>query len=394
MVAEFRDGRSPTAQHLADYVAVSALHHCYDGWSNLSQAVGGELRANPEVARHLGYYAELRAVMSILAANGIGILGERSVILAANDSYTTRPGRNTHDIAWHALASWTDSTNYGQFLDAIRPGGISLEDWTNAIVPRSEGALAATWINEWGRDFYKIPADRHTRNRASYHPAGLTFGGPKGAKDVVKFLMTMWRLVEPESSLGFARLDAYLLRRAVRKLHSGLPTDNGPRSLRCTVRRAMANLPLSESRYARWNDLLLAKDDSGDKLLERASSPSIGDPKQDVQESVQMLSRALLLLRIATGNVTTLLKKGLVDRSALLGVWCRDLRLRGGLWPKDDPPEVFSDLWEDVDAAMARVEDWQSSSTRGCYFDLWQTLAREAVVLSTMERVFFWGLEL
>lgn len=53
MVAKLRNGRHPEASHVSEYVAVSALHHCYDGWSYLSQALVAEASANFAVARHL-----------------------------------------------------------------------------------------------------------------------------------------------------------------------------------------------------------------------------------------------------------------------------------------------------------------------------------------------------
>ena len=48
-----------TFQHsqLSEYVAASALVHCFDGWSYLARALEAELSGDPDAARHLGYYA-------------------------------------------------------------------------------------------------------------------------------------------------------------------------------------------------------------------------------------------------------------------------------------------------------------------------------------------------
>ena len=46
---------------LSDYIAASTVGHCFDGWSYLGRATEAELAGDPGAARHLGYYAELRA---------------------------------------------------------------------------------------------------------------------------------------------------------------------------------------------------------------------------------------------------------------------------------------------------------------------------------------------
>ena len=57
-----------------DAVALSAPQHCMDGWAYVSRALGALLSGGIyTAARHLAYYSQLRAGLSILANVGIGI---------------------------------------------------------------------------------------------------------------------------------------------------------------------------------------------------------------------------------------------------------------------------------------------------------------------------------
>src|SRR5262245_50036590 len=62
----------PTVDHagLTSYIAASGPCHVVDGWSFLGRAVDAALHGDPYTAIHLGYYAELRAAMSLLACEG------------------------------------------------------------------------------------------------------------------------------------------------------------------------------------------------------------------------------------------------------------------------------------------------------------------------------------
>ena len=67
---EGRRRRDTTKPDLTEYIGASTLGHCFDGWSYLGRATEAELAGDPGSARHLGYYAELRAAMSLLGRRG------------------------------------------------------------------------------------------------------------------------------------------------------------------------------------------------------------------------------------------------------------------------------------------------------------------------------------
>ena len=355
---------------------MSALHHCYDGWSNLAQAVCAETMGNRGVAQHLGYYAQLRAAMSILAAHGIGIVDRRSVVIDKTGSWFCMAGsRSTHKMAWLALETWTKHTSHAWFMSIIQPNGIPLAEWTQPIISQWSGILAEQWLTKWSQMFYNMPDDRNARNRASYEPVGLLDIAPQAARDVVTSVIAMWRLVEPSGTAGFERLDYYLLKQAVR-----MRADVERNQVVQTIPNALS---LSGNRMRYWNSLLMRPIDDCDSFLEEAYN-----------DSTRIASRAFLLLRVATGIVASLLSKSTDDPRGSLDFWWQDVRIRRHLWKADEPPEVFSDLWCDIDVAMARIEHWSSVDREGCYYDLWRDCGGDIAVLSTTERIFLWGLGL
>src|ERR1035441_2292373 len=68
---------------LAECVAASTPVHLLDGWAFLGRAIDASFRGDPDTSRHLGYYAELRAVMALLASEGLEIFKDRHFVIDA-----------------------------------------------------------------------------------------------------------------------------------------------------------------------------------------------------------------------------------------------------------------------------------------------------------------------
>ena len=65
---------------LASYIAVSAILHCFDGWIYLGNAISALSSGDAHTSHHLAYYAELRAAMSLLAGEGIGVFSNKHYV--------------------------------------------------------------------------------------------------------------------------------------------------------------------------------------------------------------------------------------------------------------------------------------------------------------------------
>lgn len=94
---EVERGTPHNAPDLSEYIAASIPLHCFDGWKYFAAAASRLMHGDWRNALHLGYYAELRAGMSLLASIGIGTFDPYHIALAHNAP--RRSGRQgTHDF--------------------------------------------------------------------------------------------------------------------------------------------------------------------------------------------------------------------------------------------------------------------------------------------------------
>ena len=218
-------GRDLSHLALAEYVAASAIVHCFDGWSYLARALEAEMAGDPDAARHLGYYAELRAGMSTLASGGIGAFHQKHIVVSG--PATCKMLRNfggTHRFVWDALDLWANSdAGRNAVLGAIKPGGLPLADWLRQISSGTR-SLATNWLLQWGLDLSRLAADRTARNVASYRPTAFTTPGPRPISDALEGILQFWKFCDPGASGGFPVLDCHLLRGSLRLLSERLRT--------------------------------------------------------------------------------------------------------------------------------------------------------------------------
>ena len=69
---------------LAEYIACSIPLHLADGWTFLARGLDAIKAGDSDSAIHMAYYAELRAAMSLLAGDGVGVFRSRHVAIEAN----------------------------------------------------------------------------------------------------------------------------------------------------------------------------------------------------------------------------------------------------------------------------------------------------------------------
>ena len=173
---DLRPGKALNQSHLSELIAASCLLHCSDGWSYLGRAISAILRGDPHRARHLAYYAELRAATALLASEGVGVFrNDHFAITAPNKATELRTKAGTHNFAWDCLEFWSDQRSSATlFSHIIRPYGISLENWCaplggSAVLSES----ARNWFKQWGMDLKMFIDDHRARNISTYQPDGI-----------------------------------------------------------------------------------------------------------------------------------------------------------------------------------------------------------------------------
>jgi hypothetical protein len=142
-----------------------------------------------------------------------------------------------------------------------------------------------------------------------------------------------------------------------------------------------------------WKGFLTRGMDPGDSVLIREGRGTVG--ARDPGHHIQVIARATLLLRVATGACALLLREVGFDRSELR-FWWKSLGEERGLWEPDNLPDEFVDLWSDVDASLDDIHPWIAGTDQATpSLARWRRECSYAVsVLGECERIALWGLGL
>jgi|GEM_PF-4098259 len=218
---------------IGEYVAASTFLHVYDAHSYLASAWESTLQGYRSIAAHLAYYSELRAVMAMLACDGIGVFQENHCIIEKNGNGTNIADKGkTHQFCWDAFKWWGESQQASSLLDLVIVDGRSIRVWLESFP--SGGAtqmICSSFLKGIGLDIHLLSrADMSARGRASYRPCGIE-GLPFGSADADLSMIRMFgeQLAGPngprDSNLGILILCA-TLRRAFSQNWSTLPEND------------------------------------------------------------------------------------------------------------------------------------------------------------------------
>ena len=148
---------------LREYIAASAITHCLDGWSYLGRAIESHIRGDHDTSRHLGYYAELRAAMALLATAGIGVFQNHHFVVVANRTCEEIPKtKSTHAFVWEAFQHWAGNSSSAELvLQVIQPESYPLAEWLDHFSTPSatRAVLAKEWLLRWGVDLERFTND-------------------------------------------------------------------------------------------------------------------------------------------------------------------------------------------------------------------------------------------
>ena len=223
-----------------------------------------------------------------------------------------------------------------------------------------------------------LAKDRGLRNRASYDPSELLGYRYPGDGETVKFVLDTIQTLEPSGIRGgFGVLDQQLLGHAIDQQFEA-STGSKPRddfeSYRNEVDTMLRNIG-NEHLTGEGTRQYLIRDRhqvNRQSLVQRASTrDDVGDPRP-------LLSRAAVLLRVATGTANEFMRVSNIDLDHT-GSWWERRAQRIGLWNSGDRPDEVIDVWADVHFAMEVLEAWyeeQSCQTRDLFSkragELWE----------------------
>ena len=367
---------------LAEYIAASVPLHCMDGWSFLGKAVISHAMGDTEASKHFAYYAQLRAVMSLLASEGIGIFNKKHFsIVNANGRSSDIYGpisNNTHDLVREQFVEWIGLPDSGKlFQKIIRQRGIALETWFSAISTTALNYLAKDWLEQWGYDITTLKIDRSVRNNASYRPSSIardpSFKNSTQIRNSLGIVENIWRMCTIGGVGGFV-VDNFLLRLSWEK-------HNGRQLTQAEARNVLDNLGISDPELTTLTHLFSRTTQRLDPALVVEAGKK-GRPS-DPYYHIQMMARATLLLRLATGSGMRMIEEAHFSKNDLK-FWWEPFGENYGLW-EPGQADPISDMWAEVEAALGSMSS--NSASVNNHYQWRTTLATELLALSGCERI-------
>ena len=357
---------------LVQRIAASIPSHVLDGWSLFGRAVHCLIRGDTRAAVHLGYYAELRAVLAIVASEGIGIFNKEHFVVDEQGnamrlcSDVGKPTASaTHSMIWPVYSWWiAQPTAHDLLMRVIRPSSKAMRDWFNQ--PEDEqiylAPSAQKWLADWGLDLRRMNTDQGARNASSYGPSALHGWETIEQTDALRTVIELWRTFEPADSSRFEEIDRLLLRRVLTVAFIGQTTRKaGSKNWHLDFGNFVDSFLGNRADYSfvpadreKWKEFLVTTG-------EKESATPLGHASNSSRVNaeffpVELLSRAGLLLRLASGSCADHLAEVGVTWDSLM-FWLNEIGIRRGIWNQTSYPESATDLWADIAEVLEDIDE-------------------------------------
>ena len=396
--------RRANDDEMAEFISVSAPTHALDGWSLLGRSVDSLLKGDPYSAVHLAYYAELRAAIAILASDGIGIFDRIHCILDYSGNCQRvfvkdrrRGILSTHQCTWAVFEWWA---NYSRSIDflrrVIKPDRNDLGTWLDATTNsyRSFPLIGAKWLKLWGLDVERFSNDRSARNDVSYWPNTINGWSSRSTLEHCIDISEMWSWLEPEPESRFASLDRHLLRNVlfddyIAATGQKLGSNNFQNGFGRQTNMMLRNLGIVSPIGDNWHNFFMDLNLGEPQLITLAGKRSKTGANSHVLE---VISRAIMLLRLATGAAANLLFDAGIRREDV-AFWVNLLGVERGLWTETDEPEELHEMWSDVEDEIDNWDGMRHAVGLDAH-TLKKSHSGKLTILSEYEKVGLWGLGL
>jgi hypothetical protein len=388
-------GTVPPAQaaDFVQYLAASTFIHCGDAWGYWGKGLDALLRGDIATAIHLTYYAEMRAAISLLASEGIYIGNGTNLRVDSLGRIDSITKNRTHEAVWEYLSVWNSSTKGSALLGKVlRPGGANLDEWIQYMPSSGIHPVVAQLLDDISFDLKTFATDRERRNAASYNPSRIE---PKDLDTIstCELIAESWLVLQPDTLGGFPEIDQALIGHILIDSYASLN--------QILDQNGNATGQVDWTNWSTWFPSTVPVQVTGSPLYnEMLSTPpktprnammghlfTVGPPGAPPKDFIsQMVARAIVLLRIATGSCLMLLTDSGVGRTAI-EPWVNSLALSRGIWSSNDVPGNRIDLWQDCFDAQQLL----SSSKHQESFQLFKSLGSDAIVLGQAERIIAWS---
>ncbi len=381
-----------TDDEMKQYIAASTITHLQDSWNFLGQAIQATLNGQTAIARHLAYYTELRAGMSLLATEGIGIFNNQHYYIDSTDFKPKKLSDSfgTHQMIWLTLQYWSSQDKARTLLEEIiTPGGIPLKDWVNGYKVNTWNSITSEIFNKWGVDLASLSSDRDTRNRVSYRPSQLHTNQTIDFRKNYGFIVKLWELLEPSVGNNYLNIDNLFLKQSINLLDElSAPESQFTRNRRLYI---MLKALLSNNSDIRTYYEFIRKSENN-SVLSNASTiyTDIDLALQDPNNHLQVIARALFLVRLATGAVKRMMNDAGIDLNDM-DFWFYDIIQISGICPQESIDELdFHELWDDI--STIAIPKIKNSNQSGDLYAYKRQYSQSSILFSECERAMLWGL--
>lgn len=380
-------------EELTQYIAISTIAHCYDGWNLLSRTVESYINGDISTAFHLGYYSELRAVMSIMACKSIGIFNRTHFYFDKLNEINMFRG-STHDIADQLYNKWSKSENEINLLaNYIKYNNVSLSEWIRSLMSTDTyiQVIIEDWLKAWSLDIQLSQKEHFIRKEMSYRPR---FSRPEiKIKSGLKNLINIWKGLAPSESNRFHEIDLHLCRCAIESsILPRISTENRPFPIEIMKGKVYTNKILSM-----FDELGIKPSANEIEFFQRKINPEdhiiIQESKKEniFDDPIPMICRSILLLRIATGKTETLLNESRINIKSL-DFWWKSVAYNMGIIDSKeyspDPFDLFADVQETIDTIETDLDELSNLN------QVLTQESREINIIKQFQRACFWGIGL
>ena len=375
---------------LKAFMATSVITHCFDGWLYLSHAIDSLLKGDKGIAIHLAYYSELRGTLSFLARQGISVNNSKNLGINNTGILNSSNSKGTHVATWKYLESWinSNSVSHINLLDYFSVRNKSLNDWVgfmpSAITPNIASQHALSWMKDWSFDIQNYEDDHIFRNTVTYQPQRLRDNNAIDFRIKFSAISNIWKFLEPSGSDKFALLDKYLFSMLIKGIYdNNVPAGSGT-SFEDYTKNTFVNAGLSMDMSI--NSIIASG--INNNLFNMAKDPAIQSANGELKP-LNIISRALLMLRIASGCAHDLLKTAGITNTNI-DFYLNNLGNNNGHW-KGATPNNFEILWEDVSESVEMIDELLNEPEDIILHDLYSIFSKELHQFKQISRACFWG---
>ena len=195
----------------------SSFFHYFSAWDFYERAWHSALFGDFRTTVFLCYYSELRAVLSLLATQGISGLNSYRYCFDNLGDLHIHYAAPTHKAVYEIAKEWSNNINYVEnLLYSLKFENRSFTEWINAsgysTSPSSATSLLSGFFRDYLFDLALYRADRTARNNASYDFFGDNGFRKGNVIDLINYNFQLVHYCEPNNSDGMYKLMFHLLR--------------------------------------------------------------------------------------------------------------------------------------------------------------------------------------